>query len=467
MDMRRNGTLAGLLLAAGALAGLLVLQSRPAAVRPAPAQRPVLEVAMEPADIPGPERRAAEPYVGRTDAAPALEPEASIEAGPPAPALEGALRVRVSLDGEPLSGLLATVSHPREESAWQLRVPADGEPHPVPRGPIRVALPRTDLPALTALQESEGRVWFGGEGIAIDAHARRGEIAEASFDLVRGARLYGVVRGADGRGFAAAVRATGERGTYDAPTETGAYSLFLPPGSYHVTSYATHSAAPRVMPFPSLVDLEPGDQIALDLVYDQGSVWVVGRWIDQEGKPWTDLIVSAEPQEIGDPRYRATSDMGVHYVPTDAQGAYRLGPLPPGRYRISPSVREHELAGPGGFARHPERLEVLLTSADTLVDVGERTAIRWLPLELAGKVVAPEGAALYRYRLEVLAPTPVGGEPQKRPVALRRDGTFTLELSAHEPLSVTFVLTGPEGESRETFSFDSGGLLAITLRPRS
>lgn len=466
--------MAGLALAALVLAGFMLRQGAPSRLDEGPETGPAPQGGSELAVSRSVDADLTDVPVRRTSVSTTQEQEAQAPTEQPPAQVESAVRIHVRLDGEPLSGLVAMVygadrgAPPSSSSSpAPLRVPADGEPHPMPSGLIQVALLRADLPLLTAMPKpSAGHVW-SREDLTIEARVPDGEIVDLTFELVRGARLYGMVRGADGHGFAAMVRASSDRASYDVETETGEYSLYLSADSYTVTTFAANTAAiRRVKPFPSRVDLRPGDQVALDLLYDQGRVSIVGRWVDQDKQPWTDVIVSAVPMEIGDAHYRPTLDMAIHTARTDEQGAFRLGPLPPGRYGVSPSVLGHDSAEPGGFARLVGRLEVLATSTDTLVDVGERTAVRWVPLELLGKIIAAEGTALYRYRLEVLAPTPLGGEPKQRSVMLRRDGTFTLDLSAHEPLTVTFILTGPEGETREAFSYASGGQMEVTLRPR-
>jgi hypothetical protein len=131
------------------------------------------------------------------------------------------------------------------------------------------------------------------------------------------------------------VRAIGANATRSIRTSAdGRYDLDLPPDTYRLEPSAEPGLAPRKLE-PLVID-SPGVCVSRDFV-DQWNGRVRGVLRGADGKPAANVLVRAFPTNVSVPAMLEPGDRWLvgREARSDAKGAFEIGPLAPGAYRVA------------------------------------------------------------------------------------------------------------------------------------
>lgn len=144
---------------------------------------------------------------------------------------------------------------------------------------------------------------------------------------------------------------TGDSRYWITADTSGAFHGFLPAGNGVVYNLCASS---RERPFANAVSepflSKPGDKFQFRLQAPKGS-WVTGRVVDANGKRGSAVKVQATASDYMDSPYADKT------CPIDSKGAFRIGPLRPGKYEIRPDTE-------GGVNINPRIAPTYITVED-------------------------------------------------------------------------------------------------------
>jgi hypothetical protein len=295
------------------------------------------------------------------------------------------------------------------------------------------------------------------------------EDAVAFLDLLEPAIIRGRVLAAGGATWhtkdgAARIRARSLIGNGDpwSHAETLAYldryELAVRPGRVRLEVESTShvSALGRLaQPQGRTVDLAPGEVLDLDWVFGESLAWVEGRVVDQFETPWVGLELRVVAIDSVHSRAQAV-ELTTGY--TDAQGYYRLGPIPEGPCELVYGPLDIQEAEAAGIGEAAERCP-LKGTADGVVNCGERVLFRRIPTKVQARIeLTNEASAMPRFVSAVIENSSGPIEHARRSHMNRvvgEDGRFDLWASAHSAGRVRIEIHGDDGVRTHVVSFDA------------
>jgi hypothetical protein len=218
--------------------------------------------------------------------------------------------------------------------------------------------------------------------------------------------------------------------------EDGTYRLQVYPGPWQVRIFerplvtpegevdeeAVHPMSLVCRPWPSRVELSPGEDRRLDLHYSDGPGSISGTVVDQFGDPMADLQVWAYPAGMSFNRVMASRI-------TDIDGRFELSGMLLGDYEIWITDANTPLDDtPGGLSEWIDAVPVSIESSNPRIDTGVHLAVTSARFHARGvihggpdnhakmsmKVVVPDGKKQRWGRIDLVVTTEVD-----------QDGSFT------------------------------------------
>jgi len=272
------------------------------------------------------------------------------ETGQPVPGIEICIMMRRS-DGVFTAREGSTrVSDARGIARWENLPPGDTEfeshrmdnSYPGHEQHSYVRWWREDEPVQWRHYDPKKKALTGSDGVG-SLHIDVGAGPESWRILMeKGVRISGVILGPDGTPMkdinVGAVRnggggggITGDSRFTPRTNEQGEFAGYIPAGNglvYNLSAYiwAEH-AAPAANAVSEPFSCKPGDDLKFQLRMTQGG-WITGRVLDAQGRPAPKMRVSPVSTDHLDISY------GDRIAITDANGAYRVGPVRAGEYEI-------------------------------------------------------------------------------------------------------------------------------------
>jgi protocatechuate 3,4-dioxygenase beta subunit len=277
-----------------------------------------------------------------------------------------------------------------------------------------------------------------------------GETIQRDFSVGRPCEVVGRLIGQEGEPLSGVLaRVTGmdadvAGNAQDATTDEGGVFRFhhLFPGTYRLAFHPQPGPEGFVPPVPPDFVLADGESRDLgDIRVPRGTCAVIGRVLDQDGRPFPDLPIACYPNS--DPDEKAPHGLGevIGRARTGPDGTFRLEDLPAIPCKISLTPDYVPRVVPGQPAFWEPAVEVFLTAKAPVVDVGVHVVHQSRPFRLEGLLLEKtpgEHRRQLRITVSQIGEPPVDGPRRaslrRAPVSVNwNEGTFECLVETPRP----------------------------------